>query len=149
MVTIDKIVLEDIKDPEYPYKNGYIDMPLKLFGQMRFEDDDEKLGLSIPATIDLEAIIEPLNDYLLWLSDCRAALETFYLREHKEWIDECYDGELDDEWYNSLEMYSGTIDIDEDGAFSANFSCGDNMNDDHLLIIEISGKEINDMWFDG
>lgn len=150
MLTTDKFVFQPNNDEEYPYKDGYIDMPVEIFGQVRFTDrEDERLAVSIPHCVDLEAIIEPLNDYLAFLSDCRLALEKFYYHENKDWIDKYFDGKLTDDWYETLEVDSGTIDIDEDGAFSARFSCGDNMSTDHLLMIEFSDREIDTMYFEG
>ena len=149
MVTLHDIIIEPNEDNEYNFNHGYINIPLKIFGQIRFEDDDEKLGVCIDKKVKPEEILEKLNDYLSWLEGCQNILEEYYLEENRDMLDEWYDGELDPEWYETLEMYSGTLDINKDGTFGATFSCGDNMNTDHLLMIEIDNKQIKEMWFDG
>lgn len=149
MITLKDIQLKPNEDEVYRCNHGYIDAPVKIFGQVRFDDGDQRLGLSVNKSIGPESFIDGLNNYLLWLAGCKDILEEFYKKENKYMLDEWYDGELDPEWYDTLEIYSGTIDINAAGLMGATFSCGDNMDTDHLLMIEIQDKQIKEMWFDG
>jgi len=149
MITLRDIRIERNDDNDYNFNHGYINAPVEIFGQVRFNDNDEKLGLSIHKSLAPESFIDGLNDYLSWLANCKDILEEYYKKENSYMLNEWYDGQMDPEWYDTLEMYSGTIDIGADGRMGANFSCGDNMDTDHLLIIEFKDKQIIEMWFDG
>jgi hypothetical protein len=153
MITLSDIVIEPNEDGDYKFNHGYINQPIKIFGQIRFdgeEDDNEKLGLRIDKSVDINTIIDKLNKYLNWLADdCRQILEDYYKKENQGMLEEWYSGKLEEDWYETLEMYSGTVDILSNDRFGATFSCGDNMNTDHLLMIEIDDKQITEMWFDG
>ncbi|MDR2955895.1 MAG: hypothetical protein LBV43_12530 [Prevotella sp.] len=150
MITLNDIIIEPNEDEDYNFSHGYISKSVKLFGQIRFEEKNEGLGLSVDKSVNIDTVIDKLNAYLKWLGDdCQQMLEDYYAKENQDMLDEWYDGKLEEDWYETLEMYSGTIDILADGRFGATFSCGDNMNEDHLLEIEILDKQITEMWFDG
>ena len=149
MITIKDIVMEPNEDSGYAFNHGYINKPLKIFGQLRFEEKEERLGLTLPKKVKAEEVLDKLKVYLQWLEDCKEELTAFYKSEFEYDIREYFDGEMTPDWFDTLEVYSGTVSLGENGTFGADFSTGDNMDEDHLLIIEIDGKEIISMWHDG
>ena len=148
-IKLSDIVLDENIGEDHNYHYGYISKALTVFGDERFATGDERLGLSIAKSIDLPAVLPKLNDYLEWLSDCKETLISFYKEEFTDEIETYYDGEMASDWFETLEVYSGSICVSEDGDFSADFSTGDNMDEDHLLIIEIEGYDVSSMWHDG
>ena len=51
-------------------------------------------------------------------------------------------------WYDTLEVYSGHLDVGSIG-ISAHISTGDIFSPDHLLEIDFEGKEITHIGWDG
>lgn len=148
MITIDNIKFDKQADTDN-YLSGYIDIPIKIFGQIRFNDKKKKLKLSIKKGCDWESRIQDLNEYIDWLGNCKQEIEDFYKKENQAILDNWYDGKLTPDFFETLEVYSGTITILENDTLCADFSCGDNVLIDHLLLIEFDDKEITEMWHDG
>ena len=84
-----------------------------------------------------------INKYLEWLSDAKATLINYYNEHCRE-----YTPEADDNWYDTLEVYSGYLDVGNIG-ISAHISAGDIFTPDHLLEIDLEGKEITHIGWDG
>ena len=143
------IIIEENTDDDYDFHHGYINKALTIFGEERFDTDDERLGLSIAKSLKLSEVLPKLNAYLEWLADCKETLIDFYVEEFANEIDEFHDGEMTSDWFETLEVYSGTVCLSANGDIGADFSTGDNMDEDHLLIIEIDGYDVSTMWHDG
>ena len=107
------------------------------------EVEGENFSFFINKDIPLESCLHSINKYLEWLSDAKAALINYY-NEHCG----AYTPEADDNWYNTLEVYSGHLDIGSIG-ISAHISAGDIFTPDHLLEIDFEGKEITHIGWDG
>ena len=111
-----------------------------IFGR---EVEGENFSFFINKDIPLESCLHSINKYLEWLSDAKAALINYY-NEHCG----AYTPEADDNWYDTLEIYSGHLDIGSIG-ISAHISAGDIFSPDHLLEIDFEGKEITHIGWDG
>ena len=107
------------------------------------EVEGENFSFFINKDIPLESCLHSINKYLEWLSDTKAALINYY-NEHCG----AYTPEADDNWYNTLEVYSGSIWVGGEG-ISAHISAGDIFTPDHLLEIDFDDKEITDIGWDG
>ncbi len=91
----------------------------------------------------LESYLHSINEYLEWLSDAKTTLINYY----NEYCAE-YTPQADDNWYNTLEVYSGSIWVGGK-EISAHISAGDIFTSDHLLEIDFDDKEITDIGWDG
>ena len=107
-----------------------------IFGR---EVEGENFSFFINKDIPLESCLHSINKYLEWLSDTKAALINYY-NEHCG----AYTPEADDNWYNTLEVYSGSIWVGGK-EISAHISAGDIFTSDHLLEIDFDDKEITDI----
>ena len=107
------------------------------------EVEGEDFSFFINKETSLESCLHSINEYLEWLSDAKATLINYY-NEHCR----VYTPEADDNWYNTLEVYSGHLDIGSIG-ISAHISAGDIFSPDHLLEIDFEGKEITHIGWDG
>ena len=103
----------------------------------------EDFSFFINKETSLESCLDSINEYLEWLSDAKATLINYYNEHCAE-----YTPEADDNWYNTLEVYSGHLDIGSIG-ISAHISAGDIFSPDHLLEIDFEGKEITHIGWDG
>ena len=70
---------------------------------------------------------------------------------YNQWIEEFdyIDEYADDDWYDTLEVFSVQITIEEDRSIHARISGGDELNTDHILDIETYGNEVVSMSYDG
>ena len=103
----------------------------------------EDFSFFINKETSLESCLDSINKYLEWLSDAKAILINYYNEHCAE-----YTPQADDNWYNTLEVYSGHLDIGSIG-ISAHISAGDIFSPDHLLEIDFEGKEITHIGWDG
>ena len=131
---------EKVEDFESSYEYVLPTRKVVIFGR---EVEEEDFSFFINKDIPLESCLHSINKYLEWLSDTKAALINYY-NEH------ClaYTPEADDNWYNTLEVYSGHLDVGSIG-ISAHISAGDIFSPDHLLEIDFEGKEITHIGWDG
>ena len=107
------------------------------------EVEGEDFSFFINKETSLESCLDSINKYLEWLSDAKAILINYYNEHCAE-----YTPQADDNWYNTLEVYSGHLDIGSIG-ISAHISAGDIFSPDHLLEIDFEGKEITHIGWDG
>ena len=91
----------------------------------------------------IESCFNKIKEYLEWLSDAKATLISYYNEHCAE-----YTPQADDNWYNTLEVYSGSIWVGGK-EISAHISAGDIFTPDHLLEIDFEGKEITHIGWDG
>ena len=131
---------EKVEDFESSYEYVLPTRKVVIFGR---EVEEEDFSFFINKDIPLESCLHSINKYLEWLSDAKAALISYY-NEHCG----AYTPEADDNWYNTLEVYSGHLDIGCIG-ISAHISAGDIFSPDHLLEIDFEGKEITHIGWDG
>ena len=111
-----------------------------IFGR---EVEGENFSFFINKDIPLESCLHSINKYLEWLSDAKTTLISYYNEHCRE-----YTPQADDNWYNTLEVYSGHMYIGSTGV-AAHISAGDIFTPDHLLEIDFDDKEITDIGWDG
>ena len=111
-----------------------------IFGR---EVEGENFSFFINKDIPLESCLHSINKYLEWLSDAKATLINYYNEHCAE-----YTPQADDNWYNTLEVYRGSIWVGGK-EISAHISAGDIFTSDHLLEIDFEGKEITHIGWDG
>ena len=107
------------------------------------EVEGEDFSFFINKETSLESCLHSINKYLEWLSDTKAALINYYNEHCRE-----YTPPANDNWYDTLEVYSGHLDVGSIG-ISAHISAGDIFSPDHLLEIDFEGKEITHIGWDG
>ena len=107
------------------------------------EVEGEDFSFFINKETSLESCLDSINKYLEWLSDAKATLINYYNEHCAE-----YTPQADDNWYNTLEVYSGSIWVGGK-EISVHISAGDIFTSDHLLEIDFNDKEITDIGWDG
>lgn len=109
-----------------PLKNDKIE--IYAYGNNKFED----YGIKI-------------IEYIYRLGDCRDLLIEFYNSELSEDMDEI----ANEDWYDTLEIFSARIIVGENGKLFAEVSVGDEFMSDHILDIETEEMKIITMGYDG
>ncbi len=107
-------------------KNDKIE--IHLYGNHKFEDYADKI-----------------IGYIYWLGDCKNELIEFYNSELSEYTEET----ANDDWYDTLEIFSARIIVGQNGNLYAEISGGDDFSQDHILDIEIENETITSMNYDG
>ena len=131
---------EKVEDFESSYEYVLPTRKVVIFGR---EVEEEDFSFFINKDIPLESCLHSINKYLEWLSDAKATLINYYNEHCAE-----YTPQADDNWYNTLEVYSGSIWVGGKEV-SAHISAGDIFTPDHLLEIDFEGKEITHIGWDG
>ena len=119
-----------------------IDKDITIFNKVV---KNEKIEIGFYGNHNIEDYIEKIIDYIFWLGDCKKELIKFYNKELSEETDE----KADNDWYDTLEVYSVNIGIAENGKLFAEISVGDDFASDHILDIEIEEQKITEMNYDG
>ena len=131
---------EKVEDFESSYEYVLPTRKVVIFGR---EVEEEDFSFFINKDIPLESCLHSINKYLEWLSDAKATLINYYNEHCAE-----YTPQADDNWYNTLEVYSGSIWVGGK-EISVHISAGDIFTSDHLLEIDFNDKEITDIGWDG
>jgi hypothetical protein len=90
----------------------------------------------------IEDYFDKVLTHISWLGECKNLLIEFYNTLGFEDV-------ADDDWYDSLDIYSIKISIDSSGKIFTMIASGDVFWSDHLLDIEIADKAICNMSYDG
>ena len=107
------------------------------------ELEGNRFELFIHSKITFEECFSKIKEYLEWLSDAKETLFSYYNEHCTE-----YTPQADDNWYDTLEVYRGRMNVWSTGV-AAHISAGDIFTPDHLLEIDLEGKEITHIGWDG
>lgn len=99
---------------------------------------------SLLSSIDKVELIEHIH----WLSDIRELLIEFYNSTSNQYLP-FIEGVADDDWYDTLDVYSTTIKYRGIGEIETTVSIGDQFIKDHIIDLVIENKECIEMRFDG
>ncbi|GIZ16375.1 hypothetical protein [Capnocytophaga catalasegens] len=109
------------------------------------EVNNEDFDIFIYKTFDFAQNFERLKAYLHFLADAKSELIAFY----NEKIAPFTNVTADANWYASLEVYAATVGVDIHGKLFAEIEMGDMIDQDHILNIEFSDKNISLLGIDG
>lgn len=102
---------------------------------------NDALSIHLPSE-NIAKYLDRINNHIIWLANSKKELIDFYNKENN--------GEkANEDWYDTLDVYSTQIIIEESGAIFTVISTGDDFYQDHLLDIEIANNEIISMYYNG
>ncbi|WP_295154711.1 hypothetical protein [uncultured Brachyspira sp.] len=117
MINIEDLTdVEDANIVEDDWKLYKIFKPMKIFGK----ELESLFDIGVHKVLKLEDIIKDLKEHINLLSDSKDKLKTAY--GDFMFID------VDDNWYDNLEIYKILIKINEDSSIESKVDCGDNEN---------------------
>lgn len=117
MISIEDLVdVEDANIQEDDWVLYKVFKPMKVFGK----ELESLFDIGIHKSWKLEDIINNLKDHIILLSDSRDKLKNAY--GDFMFID------VDDNWYDNIDIYKILIKINEDGSIESKVDCGDDEN---------------------
>ncbi|MEI0476861.1 hypothetical protein [Brachyspira pulli] len=117
MINIEDLVdVADANISEDDWELYKVFKPMKVFGK----ELETLFDIGIHKVWKLEDIINNLKEHVKVLSDSRETLKNAY--GDFMFID------VDDEWYNNIDIYKILIKINEDGSIESKVDCGDDEN---------------------
>lgn len=120
---------------------GIINKNIVVFNTITKNDT---LSIQLPSD-NIEEYLKQITDHIIWLGNCKTELIDFYNKENKENNED----KANEDWYDTLEIYSAQIIIEETGTIFTAISGGDDFYQDHLLDIEIANNTIISMYYNG
>ena len=102
-----------------------------------------KISIYTP-DLDIEKYSDIIFEQLNWLADCKNELIEFY-NQNNEFIDE----KANDDWYDTLDIYSIQLTINNSSDIETLISAGDTFSQDHILDIELTNRTVISMNYDG
>ena len=104
-----------------------------------------RVELYFDAKCMLEKFFGEICAHVTLLGKCKTKLLAFYNARMAE-----HTGKMEnDDWYDTLEIFSVRIWVGKNGEISSAVSAGDNYFQDHILDIEIEHETIVSMSYDG
>ena len=117
MINIEDLVnVADANISEDDWELYKVFKPMKVFGK----ELSTLFDIGIHKSWKLEDIINNLKEHVKVLSDSKETLKNAY--GDFMFID------VDDEWYNNIDIYKIIIKINEDGSIESKVDCGDDEN---------------------
>jgi hypothetical protein len=130
------------KDTVGEYKNYVLNKTCIIFNQLF---DKKPLEIELYKDFSLSEYTTQISNYIHWLGgECKAEIID-YFNKNMTFVKE----KADDEWYESLEIYSVSITLTKNEKSCATITCGDNIFVDHILDIETEEYKIWSMNIDG
>lgn len=122
------------------HKNQFkiVNKEIIIFNKIIKEDT---ISIELPSE-HIENYSGKILNYINWLNDCKTELIDFYNKEYNE-------DKANEDWYDTLVIYSTRIIIEESGFIFCSISGGDDFYQDHLLDIEITNDVITSMDYNG
>ncbi|WP_433816003.1 hypothetical protein [Flavobacterium johnsoniae] len=102
-----------------------------------------KISIYTP-DLDIEKYSDIIFEHLNWLADCKNELIEFY-NKNNEFTEEL----ANDDWYDTLDIYSIQLTINNSSDIETLISAGDTFSQDHILDIELTNRTIISMNYDG
>ena len=134
-----KLDLSDFVESKNNKKQfGIINKNIVVFNTITKNDT---LSIQLPSD-NIEEYLNQITDHIIWLGNCKTELIEFYNKENNE-------DKANEDWYDTLEIYSAQIIIEETGTIFTAISGGDDFYQDHLLDIEIANNTIISMYYNG
>ncbi len=131
MINVEDLVdVEAANINEDDWKLYKVFKPMKIFGKKL----ESLFDIGIHKVWKLEDIINNLKDHIALLSDSREQLKNAY--GDFMFID------VDDNWYDNLEIYKILIKINEDGSIDSKVDCGD---DENIFSVYFKDNDIIDI----
>lgn len=133
-----------------PYQNGYVNKPLTVFGKeaLGFVENGEFLNVILHTEVDVGTRMDKVNELLEHVCDCKEELEKFYFSNCAEWITDENREMVINEWYDTLEVFSGMIEIPKNGEMTIEFMCGDCIFKEEVFYLTYTRSNGFGMWFD-
>lgn len=123
-------------------KFNIIDKNVIIFNKVVKND---KIEVFIFGNHKFENYVGKIIDYIFWLGACKRDLIEFYNKEVSKYSEEV----ANDDWYDTLEIFSVRIIIGQNGILHSEISSGDDFSPDHILDIETQNEAITEMNYDG
>ncbi|MEA9414960.1 hypothetical protein [Flavobacterium sp. PL02] len=134
-----KLELSDfVASKNHKNQFGIVNKGIIIFNKIIKEDT---ILIQIPSE-HIEDYSGKIIHYINWLNDCKTDLIDFYNSEYNE-------DKANEDWYDTLVIYSTRIIIEESGIIFCSISGGDDFYQDHLLDIEITNDVITSMNYNG
>jgi len=105
----------------------------------------DKFEIYMYGDYKFEDYITKIIKYISWLGNCRNVLIKFYNSELNEQTEET----ANEDWFDTLEIFSVRIIIGQNGKLFSEISAGDEFMSDHILDIETEEQKITQMNYDG
>lgn len=105
--------VEDANISEDDWKLYKVFKPMKVFGQ----NLESLFDIGVHKVLKLDDIIDNLKEHVATLSDSRESLKNAY--------GDFMFKDVDDNWYDSIDIYKVLIKINEDSSIESVIECGD------------------------
>jgi len=132
---------EDAEAGDENYRCYTFNDPLQIFKQIIKDEDLEEVQLCISTRLQLDSIVDQVESYLRWLTECESVLRNYYEHElgkpvHSTWFDE-------------IEIYRVDLTFNSEQDYGATISCGDSVLQDHILIIDFDKEAVEAIHLNG
>lgn len=133
------IELEEESDENY-----YCYIPqntVQIFKQFLQDKDLNDVRIYVSTNIQLDSIAGKIEGYIKWFSTCETVLRKYYENELREQVHQ--------DWFDEIEVYRADITFNSIEDYGATIACGDNILQDHIMIIDFDREQIQAIHLNG
>ncbi|WP_454190062.1 hypothetical protein [Paenibacillus sp. Marseille-Q7038] len=107
---------------------------IQIFKQLIKDEDLKDVRENISTNTQLDSIASKVESYIKWFTECETVLRNYYENELRE--------QIHNYWFDEIEVYSVDITFNSKEDYGATIACGDNVLQDHILIIDFDREKI-------
>jgi len=114
---------------------------VQIFKHSVQEEDLNDVRIYVSTNTKLDSIANKIEDYVKWFSTCETVFREYYENElHKK---------VHKDWFNEIEVYRVDITFNSISDYGATISCGDNILQDHIMIVDFNREQIQAIHLNG
>uniref|UniRef100_UPI0040576217 hypothetical protein n=1 Tax=Agathobacter sp. TaxID=2021311 RepID=UPI0040576217 len=134
-MTAGQLVKEDAMcDNRYNFYHPTVQ--IQIFHSVIEPDDADNCSIGISVKYDLQQVLPVINEYLKWLTVCKAEVTSYFQERLGE--------EVPKEWFESIEVLGFSFIFNNFEDYGATIAFGESILSDHIIEFDFEKYEIVD-----
>ncbi|WP_458126501.1 hypothetical protein [Paenibacillus sp. Z3-2] len=126
------IELEEESDERY--RCYILQNTVQIFKHSNLDDDLNDVRFYVSTDMQLNSIANEIESYIKWFSTCETVFREYYENELHEKVHK--------DRFNEIEVYRIDITFNSLADYGATIACGDNILQDHIMIVDFDREQI-------
>lgn len=126
--------IEMVEENDERYKCYGLKNTIQIFKQFIKDEDLDEVRIYISTNTQLDSIMSKVESYINWFTECETVFRNYYENELREQVHK--------DWFKEIEVYSVNITFNSKEDYGATITCGDNVLQDHILIVDFDREQI-------
>jgi hypothetical protein len=134
-------LIECVEESDNRYSCYTNNIPIQIFKHIMEAEELEEVRIYVSHNYNLETLKNTIERYIQWFTECETVLRNYYENERGEKVYR--------NWFTEIEVYRVDITFNSEDDYGATIACGDNLLQDHTLIIYFDKEQIEAIHLNG